>query len=176
MGRIITVIITFMLLVSLAFILFSCGPSLRRTFQSDNAFARCFDMDYNPAASAEEKNSCWTTWLERRVYNQPVDKIEYARLRLEELAAGISIPGPPGPPGSFYVRPQITLMDAGVGAADSDGGTKHRATREYYECVRSCLVSEKACQNACNHDGGVSSPGCLRACRAGNEACTKGCN
>ncbi len=45
----------------------SCGPSLRRTYQSDNAFERCFDMDYNPGLSVDRKTECWTGWLEMRV-------------------------------------------------------------------------------------------------------------
>ncbi|HUT79449.1 MAG TPA: hypothetical protein VM285_17260 [Polyangia bacterium] len=74
-----------------------CGPSLRRTEQSDNAFLRCFDGDYHPGRALAEKESCWSAWLERRVYNQPADKVAYAELRLTELVDGISVPGPPGP-------------------------------------------------------------------------------
>ena len=75
----------------------ACGPSLRRNYQSDNAFAKCFDTDYNPATSKAQKEACWTAWLETRVYNQQEDKIRYAKLRLDELSKGISVPGPPGP-------------------------------------------------------------------------------
>lgn len=100
----------------------ACGPSLRRTHQSDNSFDRCFDMDYDPARSIGEKRDCWFSWLDEHVYNQPDDKLAYARLRLDELISGISIPGPPGPPGAFHERPQWSGFaghDAGV---DDAGG------------------------------------------------------
>lgn len=83
----------------------SCGPSFRRTAQSDNAFERCFDLDYKPGAPIDQKKACWTGWLAHYVYNQPQDKIAYANLRLKEIADDISVPGPPGPPGSFDQRP-----------------------------------------------------------------------
>ncbi|MCK9460941.1 MAG: hypothetical protein M0R80_15000 [Proteobacteria bacterium] len=84
----------------------SCGPSFRRTHESDNAFTRCFDLDYRPGVAADERASCWRGWLADHVYNQPDDKVEYARLRLEELEDGVSVPGPPGPPGAFDNRPE----------------------------------------------------------------------
>ena len=89
----------------------SCGPSFRRTYESDNAFTRCFDLDYRPGVAAGEKTECWNAWLDRHVYNQPQDKIAYARLRLDELARGVSVPGPPGPPGAFDERSPV---DGGV--------------------------------------------------------------
>jgi hypothetical protein len=99
-----------------------CGPSLRRTYQSDNAFARCFDMDYNPTVSAEEKQVCWDRFLDRYVYNQPHDKIAYAELRLGELSKGISVPGPPGPPGAFHERPEPPPDSGRRGAPHLDAG------------------------------------------------------
>ncbi len=84
-----------------------CGPSLRRTYHSDNAFASCFAADYDPAVGVDDKVACWRSWLRGHVYNQPRDKIAYAELRLEELGQGISIPGPPGPPGRFDERPLL---------------------------------------------------------------------
>ena len=95
----------FAALAAAAFAVASCGPSFRRTEQSDNAFTRCFDFDYRPGVAADEKTTCWRRWLDDHVYNQPEDKIAYAKLRLEELGRGVSIPGPPGPPGAFDERP-----------------------------------------------------------------------
>jgi hypothetical protein len=83
-----------------------CGPSLRRTYQSDVAFATCFEADYAPDIDPAQKRECWDVWLSRRVVNQPADKERYARLRLRELDEGVSVPGPPGPPGSFDQRPK----------------------------------------------------------------------
>jgi len=105
----------------------SCGPSFRRTYQSDNAFLRCFDMDYTPGITIEAKKLCWKTWLNEHVYNQPGDKINYARLRLDEIADGVSVPGPPGPPGEFDKRPALedakVFSDAGLSEENLfDGG------------------------------------------------------
>ena len=158
----------------------SCGPSLRRTYQSDNAFKRCFDMDYNPGLSAKGKTECWTVWLEKRVYNQPEDKIEYARLRLAELNDGISIPGPPGPEGMFDERPSFgeihqseaqgrveapAKTDAGV----SDAGA---LTAPGQNCEMVCKTAFGACAQMCSSSG---SGKCKKGCDSGYRACMKAC-
>lgn len=98
----------------------ACGPSIRRTYQSDMAFEGCFDLDYDPQAPDDTKSECWRVWLDQQIYNQPDDKIQYAEMRRVELAQGISIPGPPGPPGQFFKRPKL-LVDASV-SRSIDGG------------------------------------------------------
>ena len=104
----------------------SCGPSFRRTYQSDTAFERCFDKDFDPHTPDGEKSACWGEWLAKYIYNQPDDKIRYAEMRRMEIAQGISVPGPPGMPGQFFKRPRL-LVDAGpprgyVPDAGVDGG------------------------------------------------------
>lgn len=89
----------------------SCGPSFRRTYQSDASFERCFDMDFNPDESPDLKSQCWREWLNTHVYNQPDDKIRYAEMRRAEIAEGIYVPGPPGYPGTFDHRPKLFDTD-----------------------------------------------------------------
>jgi len=62
-----------------------CGPSIRQTTRSDNAFIRCFDLDNDRSARVTDKQRCWSEWLEHYVYNQYDDKIGYAQKRLREL-------------------------------------------------------------------------------------------
>lgn len=167
-------------------LLLGCGPSQRRTYQSDNAFARCFDRDYNPEVNLVQKKNCWSNWLMSHQYNQPDDKTKYARLRLSEIADGVSIPGPPGPPGSFDQRPSIP---ANITAeAETDAGPKPMATDpplplpKSASCEASCRESFKSCADACHSaapassspDGGVVNP-CNKACEAGYQACMKAC-
>jgi hypothetical protein len=73
-----------------------CGPSLRRTQQSDNAFILCFDLDARQSATTEEKTACWQTWIDKYVYNQFDDKIRHAEDRLNALQKGGDRP-PSGP-------------------------------------------------------------------------------
>ncbi|MCP4600344.1 MAG: hypothetical protein GY847_07400 [Proteobacteria bacterium] len=162
----------------------SCGPSLRRTYESDNAFARCFDMDYNPGADKSDKEQCWASWLQKRTYNQQDDKIRYAELRLEELATGVSVPGPPGSPGAFDQRPKPS-NDAGP-AADKEEMSSKSAVAEKGEadlpsgsqstmkCEKTCKESLRVCQGVCATDAGVDQ-NCLKACDAGYRICMKGC-
>jgi hypothetical protein len=154
-----------------------CGPSLRRTYQSDNAFARCFDSDYKPGVGADEKRACWSEWLENRLYNQPEDKIGYARLRLDDLDHGVSIPGPPGPPGAFDQRPvpprpvprkPAPSAAAPIDAGSADGGV---ADAPGAECQGRCGESWKACKKEC----GTAGPQCISACEAGYKTCMVGC-
>ncbi len=158
----------------------SCGPSLRRTYQSDNAFERCFDMDYNPGFSVDRKTECWTAWLEKRVYNQPEDKIEYAGLRLAELNDGISIPGPPGPEGMFDERPslgeiqQSEAQDQVEAPAMADAGVADAGppVAPGQNCEMICKTTFGACAQVCS---GSESGKCKEGCDSGYRACMKAC-
>lgn len=169
------------LIVSLALtvaLTLACGPSIRRTFQSDNAFERCFDMDYRPGTTPDDKTACWSTWLEEHVYNQPGDKTQYARLRLDELAKGISVPGPPGPPGSFYERPTLD-PDAGVSAAPTESSAKVLATTEDAgapdPCADNCYEVAETCRTACRADTGMDEV-CKVACDKSLAKCLSFCD
>jgi hypothetical protein len=173
-GRWRTAIVVCVCAASGAAAIASCGPSIRRTYQSDNAFTRCFDLDYRPGVAALEKAGCWRHWLDDHVYNQPDDKIEYAALRLEELANGISVPGPPGPPGAFHVRPNPTseevapVADAPGADGGVDGGSAAVATG--LACEEPCRSSLAACRGSC---GGAAA--CVTACEDGYRACMRSC-
>jgi hypothetical protein len=153
----------------------SCGPSLRRTYESDNAFARCFDMDYDPGAAGRDKEICWTIWLEKRVYNQQEDKIRYARLRLEELEKGISVPGPPGPPGAFDKRP-APEPETSVKLETRKKVKKAHAEEAApgSECERVCKESLKTCRENCRTDAGVDNF-CKNACDESYKTCMTQC-
>jgi hypothetical protein len=164
----------------------ACGPSIRRTYQSDNAFQRCFDFDYNSAKSSDDKRECWSTWLDEYVYNQPEDKVAYAELRLKEIADGISVPGPPGPNGSFDRRPEPVKdveptgeavepaapadqePDAGP-AEDGDGGA---AELPAGDCEAACKSSYTPCNESCAE---AESNECSTACEAGYKSCMRNC-
>jgi hypothetical protein len=170
-----------------------CGPSLRRTEQSDNAFLRCFDGDYHPGRAAAEKGACWSAWLERRVYNQPADKVAYAELRLDELAAGISVPGPPGPAGAFHERPVASALESAPETGDADGGSAGPAAGSADagidaagdggvgvdgplppgdRCARACRRAFEVCGARCGDGAG---PECRAACEDGYTSCMRSC-
>jgi hypothetical protein len=158
-----------------------CGPSLRRTEQSDNAFLRCFDMDYHPGRTADEKETCWSRWLERRVYNQPPDKVAYAELRLREIGKGISVPGPPGPPGSFHERPAPAAggraissagIDGGADAVDLAAGDAGPIPLPGDDCAGACREAFGACGARCAGDSGTDRQA---ACEAGYTSCMRSC-
>ena len=161
----------------------ACGPSIRRTYQSDNAFARCFDLDYRPGVADVEKEMCWKTWLAKHVYNQPGDKTRYANLRLDELAEGISVPGPPGPPGQFDQRPRLdqevglTSADGGVATEPAAGGRVLTTSDgpKVGRCESDCDTVFQTCQSSCQADAGVDE-GCANACTTSRTACLSLCS
>ncbi len=176
-----TIPLSFLLAVLIAA---ACGPSIRRTHQSDNAFERCFAMDYRPGAPDTDKETCWTTWLADHVYNQPGDKVRYARLRLDELAKGVSTPGPPGPPGQFDLRPAPS-PDAGVGQAVT-GTLKGASTPpspgeiiatsdDTSLCPSDCDFVFQTCKASCHSDAGLNE-GCAGACATSRTACLDLCS
>ncbi len=152
----------------------SCHPSMRRTYQSDNAFERCFDKDYNPATDKTDKEVCWSSWLDKRVYNQEDDKVRYGELRLKELSEGISVPGPPGPPGEFDKRPVPPRdVDAPVEAVKSVPAVR-KVEPSTAPCETSCKKSLNACRNVCETDAGTNEE-CANGCDAGYRVCMKSC-
>jgi hypothetical protein len=161
----------------MAALVWACGPSIRRTYQSDNAFARCFDMDYRPESTIEEKEQCWSTWLEKHVFNQPPDKVGYARLRLREIADGISTPGPPGEPGSFDRRP-TEGPDTGAAEPEKEAPDEKvlatTKTAQEKSCEANCKAVADTCSAACTADAGVNEV-CRRACDEGEAWCLKLC-
>ncbi len=178
----------------------ACGPSFRRTHQSDNAFARCFDMDYNPAAKRRHKTKCWSNWLSDYVYNQPEDKIAYAEMRLDEIIEGVSIPGPPGKPGSFNKRPKPQKMEETkmpkqpavkpkpkpepvpdpapapeTEASDTEPPTAPETTEPpSANCEQACKDTHTACMKTCDPDAGPAST-CKSECVGAYTACMKKC-
>lgn len=167
----------------------ACGPSIRRTYQSDNAFERCFDIDYNPARTADDKRDCWSTWLGQYVYNQPSDKIAYAELRLEELEKGISVPGPPGPEGAFDQRPEPLATDSADGGVDDapetapgetavaaqvDAGPEDAGLPELPQgdCEAACKRSYLPCSSACADS---EDDACSAACEISYKTCMRQC-
>ncbi len=157
----------------LAVLLYACGPSIRRTYQSDNAFSRCFDMDYRPASSPDDKAVCWSNWLRDHVYNQPHDKIGYARLRLKELAEGISIPGPPGPEGAFDQRPETDEDSENENTQTVLSTTEETSSNEI--CETNCQSVFETCATACQTDAGVEET-CSIACLKSLSQCIKLCH
>jgi hypothetical protein len=160
----------------------ACGPSFRRTFQSDRAFTRCFDLDYRPGVAADAKSACWRRWLDDHVYNQPEDKIEHARLRLEEIANGISVPGPPGPPGAFHERSTPTrdaeepvelpeARAAADGGPDGGPGVDERGLA----CEEPCRSSLAACRSACGVGRRPGAEACGAGCEDGYRSCMRSC-
>lgn len=158
-----------------------CGPSLRRTYQSDRAFASCFDRDYDADIELANKRSCWETWLEKRVVHQPSDKVAYAQLRLREIDAGVTVPGPPGPQGKFDQRPapEIPALKAAPPASSPEStpvGTDDPAPGK--ACREGCRQSLLACRNACHDTQNPQSESevlCSSACDSGFTACMKSC-
>ncbi len=143
----------------------ACGPSVRRTYQSDNAFERCFDMDFNPGASIDEKQRCWLIWKQKYVYNQPKDKRKYADLRIEELEKGVSMPAPPGPPGAFDQRP----------VPNTDTGQEVHAVADT-DCTFSCKDALSSCLDVCGlSTDSEPSDNCTGACSAGYLTCFSNC-
>lgn len=158
----------FVILGSLVVAIVACGPSIRRTYQSDNAFERCFEMDFNPGASVEDKQQCWSKWKRKYVYNQQADKVRYADMRIEELANGVSIPAPPGPPGAFDKRP---LPDTDV---DTESNSDDSCGIACKDVLSSCLDICQAPDTDTDTDF-KSQSNCTHACSAGYQTCLSNC-
>lgn len=78
----------------LALAIASCGASRQGVYEGDLRFERCNALDSSPAIKPSIRKACWDTWLERYLYGQNRDRVEYARGRSRALGASSNFDDP----------------------------------------------------------------------------------
>lgn len=75
-----------------------CAASLRGAHQSAAYFERCHGADFDGAVTLQDKQLCWSAWIEHYSDGQPPHRIRYAEDRRDALRRGETLPPLPGVP------------------------------------------------------------------------------
>jgi hypothetical protein len=68
----------------------SCGPGLEAIHESNLRFEHCYRLDMDPRIAPSHREYCWRDWNQTYASDQPLDRIEYARRRINALESGDS--------------------------------------------------------------------------------------
>jgi hypothetical protein len=71
----------------------ACGPSIQSIHEGSVRFEHCYRLDLDPKIAPSHRHACWEQWLEVYSFGQSRDRLEHARKRVLDLAAGD--PNPP---------------------------------------------------------------------------------
>lgn len=67
----------------------SCGASIQALYEGDVRFEHCMALDARPDVERALREICWGEWVTFYTFGQTRDRIEYARMRQRQIAAGI---------------------------------------------------------------------------------------
>ncbi|HTM44598.1 MAG TPA: hypothetical protein VL137_06560 [Polyangiaceae bacterium] len=64
---------------------FGCGASFEAVYEGNVRFEHCYKLDHDPRIASSHREYCWSQWVQMYTYEQPLDRIEYARRRIRVL-------------------------------------------------------------------------------------------
>ena len=107
----------------------------------------------------EQRQQCWSDWLEERVESDPPERVRYAEMRLAQLTADSSprpLPNlaPYPPPTSEHKHPRQPPTEYPTSACTP------LCNDHWAECVTHCQISDKPCTTACEAEYRICIGGC----------------
>lgn len=108
--------------LAVASVLASCGPSVQFIYEGNIRFEHCYRLDLDEHIAASHRKACWEDWLLRYPRAQTRDRLEYAKRRIDSLAAGdratLSLRLPePSEPASVAATPVSAPLPTNVHAS-----------------------------------------------------------
>ena len=86
--------------------------------QSNAYYERCHSADVDPARSVEQRERCWTAWLEHYSWNQPPRRVRYAERRVVALRHGETVAPLPDAEPEVYAA---TFYSTAASATSAEG-------------------------------------------------------
>lgn len=147
----------------------SCGPGLEMVHESNLRFEHCYRLDIDEAVARVHREKCWRDWLLVYADEQPLDRIEHARLRLLSLEAGddrrVSLGDPrraprvftevggaphagPAPTSAHSPPPRVEPAPSATPAAPSAA-----VPRPGEACAAACALDHDQCRARCGDAG-----------------------
>lgn len=172
----------------------ACGPSLTTVHEGTVRFEHCYRVDMEPEVAANQRRSCWYTWVSSYTVGQPRDRIEYAENRVRALDSGdttcheLSIgTDPPAPQRQFYLvvpaptsvhappQPVATVVEARAPDPTGEGlpgaKTRERSDPPDASCSSACENTWAACIDGCPSPA----PAECAKCKPAYTKCMRSC-
>jgi hypothetical protein len=137
----------------------ACGPSLKQAQRSIERYEQCYSADYDAAVTPDRRHDCWSRWLAECSKDQPLERVGYAEMRLQQLridGATKSLPSHPPEPIPMrthdYERPPPT---------------EHQTS----SCDPLCNARWARCNDHCE----LNAKSCVAACKGEYRVCVDGC-
>jgi len=174
-----------------------CGPSVQSIHEGTVRFEHCYRLDLDPAIAPTHRLACWRDWSQTHAYGQTRDRIEYARRRIQALAAGeretleLQVATATGPepqpteqpeapaPTSAHAPPPPTVSapapanDSASGPADA-GPKVDAATGPFADCLKGCNTQWRDCEARCSDEPGTRERTCS-SCTPDFRVCARRC-
>ncbi len=161
----------------------SCGASIQAVYEGDVRFEHCMALDARPDVERAMREICWGEWVTFYTFGQTLDRIEYARMRQRQIAAGIrpdqaapppsvptSAPAVPDPTSALVPPPMMLAVDGGPGDAAPDVvDAADDRPPPAAECAADCAQTFRFCQQDCK-----TAP-CEKTCAAKYKRCMRRC-
>jgi hypothetical protein len=169
----------------------SCGASIQAVYEGNVRFEHCMALDSRNDVKPTIRRACWEEWVKFYTFGQTRDRVEYARLRRQQLIGAsdfdegdwqpakrtgeAAVPEPT----SVAAPPPMMLNQSDGGAAIADGGRDGSAPSTSAtpdtkppvngECTAACESEWTLCQRDCR------TPNCEKVCQGKYKKCMKRC-
>src|SRR5689334_16899264 len=160
----------------------SCGASIQAVYEGDVRFEHCMALDTRPDVKPTLRRGCWEEWTKFYTFGQTRDRIDYARLRIQQLGAASDFAeaeAPPEKPSKLSAVPEPTSVlapppmmltnSADAGPADAAADAPEDGAPPASECTAACAQSWDLCRQECK------SAQCEKTCTGKYRRCMKKC-
>ncbi len=173
-----------------------CGASVQSIHEGNVRFEHCYRLDLDPKIAASHRQACWQDWEQRYTYGQTRDRLEYARRRARQIAAGevgmtlaleagvdgaevVAPADDPAPaPTSLHAPPPALartqpVIDAGPAPEPAPKAPLPKPPG--WECAEKCRTAWADCSGPCGPDAGLAGTRRCKACEPDYKACLRRC-
>jgi hypothetical protein len=160
----------------------SCGASIQAVYEGNVRFEHCMALDSRPDVKPTLRRACWEEWDRFYTFGQTRDRVEYARMRREQLVGASDFDegdwapktrvadAVPEPTSAAAPPPMLLTPDGG--ASQPAPSSEPRAPEKpptNAECTTTCDGAWSVCRGDCKTSV------CEKTCQSKYKRCMKSC-
>jgi hypothetical protein len=159
----------------------ACGASINAVYEGDVRFEHCMALDSGKNVKPTIRRACWEEWARFYTFGQTRDRVDYAKLRVQQLsgasdfdegewAPAVKRPSAaPEPTSVLAPPPSMLAADAGAPEQPPPAPSASAAALPGASCADECKASFKLCPQDCK------TPACEKNCTAKYRRCMRKC-
>ncbi len=160
-------------------LLWGCGASVSKTYESDVRFERCYALDWKADVDSGIRQRCWEEWVTFYAEGQTRDRIEYAKRQMRSISLGLepsssavaAVVRPaaplPEPTSVFAPVPMMAVTGSSSAAPATSSATPSAGPRS--ACQTRCDKTLEGCLSGC------ASLVCEQYCAQKHARCDQRC-